>query len=376
MTGQKKQIWQEEKEMLNKDTLLTAILAASGGKQVIKYDDKGKPSVMVRIPKFNLESIDASLGSGPHPAFVVNGVVKNEIYIGAYQAVVDEGRACSLPGVSPTVNINFDNAKAACVNKGPGWHLMTAWEWAAIALWCLKNGTQPRGNTSSGKSHEAVWETGTPAPDNSIKTLSGSGPASWRHDGTYQGIADLVGNVWEWNDGLKTVDGRFYFPLDNNFGLAEESWPASPIYMDASAGPGDRSGASATGTPILSDRITKYSETPTPAGGGDTGDYDYTHISGVAGWRTMGVSTTFDNLPLADRQRATQLLIAPRLASGADLLFSEVKGAVWCRNYGTRFPLRGACWGSGVSAGVGALYVNNLRAYVTGSVGLRPAFVL
>jgi hypothetical protein len=112
--------------MLTKDTLLTAVLAASGGKQVIKYDDKGKPSVMVRIPKFNLEDIDASLGNGPHPMFVVNGVVKNEIYIGAYQAVVDEGRACSLPGVSPTVNIDFDTAKKVCTDKGAGWHLMTA----------------------------------------------------------------------------------------------------------------------------------------------------------------------------------------------------------------------------------------------------------
>jgi hypothetical protein len=61
---------------LNKDTLLMGLLAASGGKQVIKYDDKGKPSVMVRIPGLNLEDINSAPGSGPHPAFIVNGVVK------------------------------------------------------------------------------------------------------------------------------------------------------------------------------------------------------------------------------------------------------------------------------------------------------------
>ncbi|MDR2484454.1 MAG: formylglycine-generating enzyme family protein [Treponema sp.] len=218
-----------------KDTLLTGVLAASGAKQTVKYDDKGNPSIMTRIPRFNLEDIDASLGSGPHPVFIVNGEVKSEILIGTYPAVIDGGRACCIPGQTPAVSISFDNAKAACVAKGPGWHLMTAWEWGAVALWCLKNGFQPRGNTNYGKSHEAPWETATLAPDNA-KTLAGAGPASWRHDNTYQGIADLAGNVWEWNDGIKLVNGRFYFPLDNNFNLAEGSWPASPLYMDASAG--------------------------------------------------------------------------------------------------------------------------------------------
>jgi hypothetical protein len=49
--------------MLNKDTLLTSLMAASGGKLVVKYNLNGDPSVMVRIPKFNLEDIDPALGS-------------------------------------------------------------------------------------------------------------------------------------------------------------------------------------------------------------------------------------------------------------------------------------------------------------------------
>jgi hypothetical protein len=360
--------------MLNKDTLLTAVLAASGGKHVIKYDDKGKPSVMVRIPKFNLESIDASLGNGPHPAFVVNGVVKNEMYIGAYQAVVDEGRACSLPGVSPTVNINFDNAKAACVNKGPGWHLMTAWEWAAVALWCMKNGYQPRGNTNYLKAHEAAWETGTPSPDNpSAKTLTGTGPVSWRHDNSPFGIADLVGNVWEWNDGLKIVDGQIFAPNDNDYSLAESAWPASGVYFDASAGPGDRSGAADSGDPILSNVVSKYSETPTPPSGGDTGDFDYAH---QVSWAAMGVSSGFNGLTDAVKKKMASLLIAPKLSSSGSPLFSDMKGGVWVRNYGARFPLRGGSWNTTSVAGLGALRLNNLRADLYTDVGLRPAFIL
>jgi hypothetical protein len=360
--------------MLTKDTLLTAVLAASGGKQVIKYDDKGKPSVMVRIPRFNLEDIHADLGAGPHPAFIVNGVVKDEIYIGAYQAVVDEGRACSLPGVSPTVNINFDNAKAACVNKGPGWHLMTAWEWAAVALWCMKNGWQPRGNTNYLKAYDATWETGTPAPDNpTAKTLAGTGPASWRHDNTPFGIADLVGNIWEWNDGLKIVDGQIFVPDDNNYGLAESDWPATGVFFDASAGPGDRSGATDNGDPILSNAISHYSETPTPPAGGDTGDFDSAY---KASWAGMTVSTGFDDLTDAVREKMAQLLIAPKLTSSENPVFSGIKGGIWARNYGVRFPRRGGAWGDGSAAGLGALYLATLRANVSGNVGLRPAFIL
>jgi hypothetical protein len=359
---------------LNKDTLLNSVLAASGGNTVPKYNKNGDPSVMVRIPRFNLEDIDPSLGSGPHPAFVVNGVVKPEIFIGAYQAILEKNCAISVPGQSPKVSVNFDNAKAACVANGPGWHMMTAWEWAAVALWCMKNGTQPRGNTNYLKAYEAPWETGTPAPDNpTAKTLAGSGPASWRHDGTMTGISDLVGNVTEWNDGMKLVDGRLYFPVDNYFDQPEAQWPASPLYFDSSTGPGDRDGAVQNGTPTLSNAVSKYSETPTPAGGGDIGDFDYAYNSA---WKSVAISAGFDNLPQATRQLAAQLLISPKLTSGGSALFADIKGGIWVRNYGTRFPRRGGTWDSASRAGLGALYLRYLRAGVSSLVGFRPAFIL
>jgi hypothetical protein len=359
---------------LNKDTLLTAILAASGGKQVVKYNVNGDPSVFTRIPRFNLEDIHPDLGTGPHPAFVVNGVVKNEILIATYPAIIEKGCAISIPGQSPRTNINFDAAKAACVANGPGWHLMTAWEWAAIALWCLKNGFQPRGNTANGKSHEATWETGAPAPDNALKTLGGSGPASWRHDGTFAGIADLVGNVHEWIDGLKSVDGRLYFPPDNNFTMPEAQWPASPLFLDATnAEPGDREGVENSGNVVVSDRITKYTETPTPAGGTDTGDFDYASNSA---WVQTAVSTYFDALSLEVRKTAARLMLAPRLTAAGNPLFPAAKGAFWSRNYGERIPFWGGSWSFGSSSGLAGFRLYYIRSDATSLVGLRPAFIL
>lgn len=48
------------------------------------------------IPKFNLQDIDASLGNGVHPAFVVNGVEKSEIFIGQYQGIVKDNNPLSI----------------------------------------------------------------------------------------------------------------------------------------------------------------------------------------------------------------------------------------------------------------------------------------
>jgi hypothetical protein len=206
-----------------------------------------------------------------------------------------------------------------------------------------------------------------------LKTLGGSGPASWRHDGTYAGIADLVGNVREWLDGLKTIDGRLYFPLDNDFSLPESQWPASPIYLDATAGPGDRDGEADSGDVVISDRITKYSETPTPAGGADNGSFDYA----LNTWRNTALSSTYSSLPLDKRQAAAQLMIAPKLAASDEAaLFPETKGSIYSRNYGERLPRWGGSWGYGSSAGLAYLSLDNVRSASSHSIGLRPAFIL
>ncbi len=371
-----------------KDSMSAAVEAASGGKIKILYDDLGNPSHMVRIPKFNLEDISADLGTGPHPAFIVNGVAKSEIWIGAYQASVIDGRAYSLPGQDPKIAIDFDTAKAACVNKGQGWHMMTAWEWAAIALWCLKNKFQPRGNTNYGRSHALTYETGTRVDggtpgvsSGTPRILTGSGPISWRHENTYAGISDLVGNVSEWNDGFKIIDGKMYFPDDNNFALAEASWPAREAYFDATVGPGDRTGAADSGDPVLSNVVpANYTETPTPAGGADVGDFDYAYMAAENGWRSMTYKSTYDSMELALRQKLAALMIAPKVSKDGALIFAtsgeEAKGGVYVRNYGERFPIRGGVWSDGAIAGVACLNLASRRAFSYSNIGFRPAFIL
>jgi hypothetical protein len=332
-----------------KDSLRASVEAATGGKVTVLYDDLGYPSYMTVIPKFNVEDIDAGLGSGVHPAFVVGGVEKSEIFIGQYPAIVKGGRALSLPGVDPAASMNFDTARGYCTAKGQGWHMMTNWEWAAVALWCKANGFEPRGNTNYGRHHDQVHEQGRRqdgvAPgtaSGTARTLTGSGPASWRHDNTLAGIADIVGNVWKWIDGMKLVNGKFYMPNDNDYAAAEGDWVDQGVII------ADDAGTTKLGTP--SDTL------------------EATGSLNVDPWRGLTTTANFDALSSAVKERMQQAMIDPLFAD-------EPLGRFYFDTDGERVPLRGGYWGNGAYAGLGALDLNNVRSNSRTYIGFFPAFI-
>lgn len=337
--------------IFTKDALRASVEAATGGNVTVLYDDLGYPSYMRVIPKFNIEDIDSDLGSGVHPAFIVGGVEKSEIYVGQYPAIVKDGRALALPGVDPAANLDFDAAKAYCTAKGPGWHLLTNWEWAAVALWCIANDFEPRGNTNYGRHHEQVHEQGrrqdgeTPGlttAETAARTLTGSGPASWRHDNTLSGISDLVGNVWKWVDGLKLIDGVVYMPNDNNFTADEDDWQNQGVVV-----------ANDDGTI----KLGSTSDTVADIGSTSAGT-----------WRELTTTTNFAALSIAVRQRMQQAMIDP--------FFTDMPGGnFWFDNDGQRIPLRGGNWNDASYAGLGALALRNARSGVYARIGFVPAFI-
>lgn len=123
-----------------KDTYRQAVEAASGGKQTVLYDDKGIPSIMNILPALTYKAVGLGTSEKVLPAFSIDGAKVSEIFIGTFLACEHDGRAYSLPGQVPRVNINHDRAVAICRAKGKGWHCMTNAEYAAIALWCKANG--------------------------------------------------------------------------------------------------------------------------------------------------------------------------------------------------------------------------------------------
>ena len=321
--------------ILVKDPLRDSVEKASGGKQTVIWTKSGFPSYMNIIPRFSLEDLHATaLGTGIHPAFIVKGIEKSEIFIGTYQAVSQDGEAISLPNQIPETSIDFDTARELCLNAGPGFHLMTNWEWSAVALWCIANGHNVRGNTNWGSSHTNPEELGKRCKKSGA-TLTGSGPDSWRHDGTAHGIADLVGNVWEWVDGLKLKEGKIYMPSDNAFSLPENLWMDTGAYIDM-----------VDGFPRISGSIT-------------TRDWDSEKFS------DMVVEPGFE-VPLALKQS----LLCPNAAL-------KTAGRFFAENTEDfeALPLRGGGWVNSSNCGLAALDLSDVRARVSGGVGFRPAFI-
>ena len=178
----------------------------------MKYDDKGIPSVMVKIPKQTWAQLGVGTSTEIFPAWIVNGREVDYIYFSKYQNVESNERAYSLPAQDPRCYVTLDQAINYCVNKGQGWHVATRLEWMAIALWCLKNGTQPKGNNNYGKDiSETIYKAVPTYKDSNGRTCrvaTGTGPLSWSHDGTVNGAWDMSGNIHEWNGGIRFVNGE------------------------------------------------------------------------------------------------------------------------------------------------------------------------
>jgi len=366
--------------IFTKDDLRASVEAATGGQVTVLYTAAGHPSYMNIIPRFNLEDIDPSLGVGPHPAFIVNGVVKDKIFIGQHIGIQKDGNLLSIPGVAPVGSFTFDTGLAWAKANGPGWHLMTAAEWAALALWCWKNGTMPRGNNQYGRDIGSPWETAPRCDGGNIgeatgngKTYTGAGPASWRHNGQASGIADLNGNMWEWNGGLRLQDGEIQIiqnndAADNTKDQSKTStlWKAIKASDGSLVAPGtagtlkyDSPNAGTTtnhGNPVLSDTIVNRTGTV----GDDTLAPGYN--SG-----TFETMTTKAGLVVPALAKALMIHPVDNTGLGGDYLY--------VRNYGERLPLAGGTYSHGASAGVFARYFNSARTYVNSYVGARPAYV-
>ena len=336
-----------------KDVSRHAVERASGGRQTVLYDDLGNPSVMNIIPIFRYEDLGytADMGTGVATCFDVGtGTNKSEIFIGAFQSSLVGSRAVSLPRTDQATSVNFDKAKGYCANKGAGWHLMTMHEWAAISLWCMANGFEPRGNTNYGRAHDRYVERGRRMdgglPGDTAGTARvhcGSGPDAWRHNNSPWGISDLVGNVWEWLDGFKLQDGKIIASTFNT--QAEASWAAQAAYFDATLATG--------GAPKLSDAVVNRL--------GEIGDNQNAGYSASEAFNVMTKAGTY-----VSNQLLKRLLVEPAAVLP--------KGRVYMRNFGERLPYRGGSWSYGSGAGLAALDCNSSRVNTGSYLGFRLAF--
>lgn len=203
---------------LSRDQLKQGVEILSDGRNTVFYDDFSVPSVMVRVDALRLDGLlDDCQDDALHPAFRLGKRNLSHIWVSKFPNCLMRGRPASLPMARPCNGVDFDRAYDLCRAKGPNWGLMPFALRMALALRCRKQGVAPHGNTDSGRNFFHPEEQGEPAGDG--MTLTGSGPITWSHDGTPDGIYDLVGNINEWDAGLRLLDGEIqWMDMQSLFG--------------------------------------------------------------------------------------------------------------------------------------------------------------
>ena len=316
-------------------------------------DGVGSSSLMVYIPRFDLCDVIAGARRTPHPAFAVNGRVLDGIYISKYQNVVEKGVARSVADRDPAVCITWDEAEAACARKGEGWHLMTAMEWGAVALWCLKNGYLPYGNNGAGKDHreaEAVARVSYRDDEKGIlRVATGTGPVTWSHNGAADGIYDLNGNVWEWMGGFRLVRGELQL-------MQQGTWLA----IDGKSGgylTPDGEGTTANSVKL------DFAE----------GHWAYTAEAVQDAYAHARFAPFVQTTAKGLCSQAVELLWALALLPVPGMTLDGVD--LYANNGASeRMMFRGGRWGQGENAGVFKTCLDDPRGYCGEAVGFRAAY--
>ena len=194
----------------------------------------------VYIPRF--AGVDTGLTGITFGGFLCDKYVnsqpsaKNEAGTGWYD-VAHSAVPGTIPGISKPGDpvwdyIDFPKAMVACANKGKGWHLLTDFEWAALAFLAKKQGTMPHGgNANVNPPADTTYTTETAQLDKHLKAetpnynraLPGTGPAAWADNHLASGVYDLQGLVYQWVCMMMDTSG--YPQVSANLDLSYEGSP-------------------------------------------------------------------------------------------------------------------------------------------------------
>lgn len=194
-------------------------------------EDGTNGQVMVEIPKFYYKSSKvgtviswwisgvALTGYSVHPAFVVDGVTKEKIYMSAYEGYLASGnKLASISGVAPAVSADLPTFRGYAHNRGTGWEVNDFNTVCAIQLLYLIEYANFDSQTQIGRGVvdvSAAVNTGATA---SLGNTSGKASGT---DGqvsiSYRGIENFWGNVWKWVDGINIKADRNPWIANHDF---------------------------------------------------------------------------------------------------------------------------------------------------------------
>lgn len=342
----------------NFDSLKFATEGLSGGACTVIQDDVNLPSFMVAVNQRTNAQLFEGGSQKTHSAFMVDDVEYKRFFISKFLNCVVNGRAYSWPLMDPKAVIDYDASMQACNAKGNGWHLMSIPERAVIDHLLYKSGFIPRGNTQYGQSHTNTYETGEQTADESdgsggrrtIRTAAGSGPATWFHDGTRDGIADWVGNVWKWASSMRIVNGEIQIFVGNlaarqvSAAAASTFWKAI-LPTGALVNPGTAGTLKFTNTlTIGTDRVA--AETPNKA---------FASLTAETGVTIPEILKELHIFPVGG--------------------VTTYQGQVYVNTDGERLPVVGGCYHSTSFAGASALRLGYPRSFAVDFIGFFSAFL-
>ncbi|MCF8018335.1 MAG: formylglycine-generating enzyme family protein [Vallitaleaceae bacterium] len=307
---------------------------------VVVFDNTGIPSIMVRFKKCTNADLFPGGSNETHPMFIIDGEEVDEIFISKYPNTIINGKAYSLPYKEPATNIKHDEAAEACYSKGDGWHMLTAAEWAYLALESKRNKTLPHGNTNWGKDFNHPEEAGV-CYDGS-RTLTGSGPATWAHDHTPFGVHDLCGNIWEMISGLRLLNGEIQVIENNNAANKIDTSRKSDLWK-----------------PVI------HEGKPTRFVIDDECNVKLTNEGESGGWDGCRWDELTTDIEVPETLKALALYPVDD---------EEVSSWMFTDTEGERLPIRGGSWYFTSGAGVFDLNLNNPRSGSNYFIGFRSAF--
>ena len=358
----------------------------SGGRNSIKWVSDGAstalywPCIVVRRPAKKAEFYLTGAGNDIHPAFKAGATNYDQYWFSKYPGpyIVSNSKTIllSLPGFDGMSNLltraqiapSYDTALTYGKAGGNGSHCVTNAEWMEVAMSCLRDGFQPKGNNYYGRAYEdpdlpeyygvpAYWSSNRIA-----RCLNGSGPLSWFHDGTPWGIWGMNGNFYSVTAGLRQKGGEIQVIANNDAAL------------DAT----DQSDATGAWKAILQDGSLVAPGTDL------TLKYDATAPIKICTEITTRTSTgsksnEFGNVVAADGITIPNILkllgIAPAdtaAALGNDYIYlrNDIDGT-----YLETLARRGGTWLHYTQRGVFILYLGSARSSTYNGYGARSAFL-
>ena len=385
---------------------------------VVKYAADGTPNFFYPIPKCKSSDLDPSLPDHIHPAFKINGQEVDRRLIAVYKgsSIKSGGPIHSLPNMAPAVNAGADNLLARIKQTGDNFGPKTVADSGLLLLLARKNDWAPKGNNNRGKDYRdgTLWSTGASVsvgavrvfqgveytclvahttslatkPDiaplywkrgkrvggvivpnyisdsepNGLLTYTGSGPATWRLDGTPSGIDDLTGNTNDQDYGYRIVDGEIQILEDNN--------AADPT--------ADLSASSAAWRAILPNQANNGHTLVAP---GTSGVLHWNWLNNKWTLDTVTADTTIGEKSTAFKDlavNASNVPFVPAIMQELGLFpisGDDTLGTMYLNPSGERFPRRGGGYLNTSGAGLGYVNGNGTRGGSYVHYGVRSAYV-